>query len=165
DDAIAAIQNARLLHDGDTQVRLATLLALAEMPASKSAADEVLAALTDERTLQDQWLMDAATSAAAAQAMDFLAKALHREWKEPVHGNVLTVVERIAEHYARGGPVETAGTLLADLSAGRPAVSSAVISGVNRGWPKDKTPAVDDATEKALVALFPKLSPRARGQL
>jgi uncharacterized protein len=164
-DSVTAIIKAGVLQDADPQVRLAALLALADMPVSPSAAEAVLTAVRDERTPQDHWLSAAASSAAAAHADDFLGAALRRDWKAPVHANVLAILERTAEHYARGAPAQAVRTLLVNLASAREPVSGAVIAGVRRGWPKDRPPALDADAERALVELFSRLLPRGQGQL
>jgi hypothetical protein len=157
-----AIGSARLLADPDPQVRLATLLALADTPWPSSAWTLVGYALRNEEMVQDRWLSDAATSAAAAHAPVVLAAALGNHLRGR---RVLTIVERVAEHYAREGSGEVLGTLLANLPSANDSVASAFIAGLNRGWPKDRPPTLDAAAEKVLVEVFPKLSPRAKGQL
>jgi hypothetical protein len=41
----------------------------------------------------------------------------------------------------------------------RSGVTDAVIAGLAAGWPKDRKPNLDDATDKALVELLTKVSP------
>ena len=40
-----------------------------------------------------------------------------------------------------------------------------IIAGLARGWPKDKAPTLDEATDKAMVGLLKTASPAARAQL
>ena len=47
----------------------------------------------------------------------------------------------------------------------KPAVRNAIISGLAKGWPRDKTPKVDADAERAIATLLPTLSPEARGQM
>ena len=162
---VKAITQAGCLHDNDAQVRLAALLALADAPEAPSAAEAVLAALKDPTTLQDRWLADAATSAAAAHAEPFLAAALATEWSPTVRPAFLTLLERVAEHYARGGPVKTVGTLLAKLALAREPVAGAVVAGLNRGWPRDRPPTLSAESEGSLAKLFLGLSPRGQGHI
>jgi putative membrane-bound dehydrogenase-like protein len=165
DEASAmALLDASLLEDTDAQVRLATLLALAEMPASAAAANALAAALDGGALLQDRWLSDAATSAAAAHADAFLRAAAARSWQE-TPGGVIALVERVADHHARGVPATTVRTLLEALAEANGQVATAILSGLARGWPKHRPPAADERTEKALVRLLPKLSPAGRVRL
>jgi putative membrane-bound dehydrogenase-like protein len=164
-ESVAAIRAADLLHDHDTQVRLAALLALADMPASKDAAAMLLAALADENILQDRWLRDAATSAAAAHVDAFLPLALQQSGRLSASSSYLGMLTRVAEHYARGAPVPSAGTVLVQLAQAPELVSSAVLAGLSKGWPRDKAPALDATLDKAFAELFAKLPARGQGQL
>jgi putative membrane-bound dehydrogenase-like protein len=164
-DAVTAIVRARLLHDADAQVRLAALLALAENPTNPESAQAILAALKDTQTLQDHWLGDAATSAAAAHAEPFLAAVLAADWGAAARPDLLSLVERVAEHHARGGPTKTVRALLTSLTSAREPVSSAVVAGLCRGWPRDVRPAVTADMNDRLVQLFAALAPRGQGYL
>jgi putative membrane-bound dehydrogenase-like protein len=164
-DAVTAIVRARLVHDADAQVRLAALLALADNPADPEAAKAILGALKDPQTLQDRWLSDAATSAAAAHAEPFLAAALAQDWGATVPAGAAALVERVAEHYARGGPTKTVEALLKALTAAREPVSGAVVAGLCRGWPADRRPDGTAAMNDQLGQLFAVLSPRGQGYL
>jgi putative membrane-bound dehydrogenase-like protein len=164
-DSVAALIGAGSLRDEDAQVRLAALLALAEMPASGKAAEAILAALKDSALLQDPWLTDAATSAAAAHADRFLSACLAQEWAAPLPSTLLTLLERTAEHYARGGPRKTVATLVAKLAAAPEPICGAIIAGLSRGWPAGQTPALDADTEKRLGEVFGRLGPRGQGHL
>ncbi|HEY7429020.1 MAG TPA: PVC-type heme-binding CxxCH protein [Gemmataceae bacterium] len=164
-DTVTAIVRARLLHDSDPQVRLAALLALADLPADPGAAEAILDALKDAPTRQDRWLGDAATSAAAAHAEAFLTKALARNGSTPIPPALLTLVERVAEHHARGGPTKTVYSLLAALTSAREPVSGSVVAGLCRGWPRDMPPSVTAEMKENLVKLFRTLAPRGQGYL
>jgi putative membrane-bound dehydrogenase-like protein len=162
--SIAAIQAAGLLKD-EAVVRLAALLTLADMPPSPAAGEAVAAALEDDTNLQDRWISDGLTSAAAAHDSSFLQTVVRRKWTKRPEANALALVERVAEHHGRGAPAEAAGALMKKLAEGQADVAAAVITGLARGWPKDRQPVLDETTEKALVALLPKLTPGGRGQL
>ena len=74
-------------------------------------------ALDDEAILRDAWLSDAVTSAAAAQDLPFLKAVLARRPAKEPGAKTIEVVERVAEHYARGAPTSTAGSLVASFSS------------------------------------------------
>jgi putative membrane-bound dehydrogenase-like protein len=156
--------DAGLLRDADPQVRLASFLALAEMPPSDNAAVEIATALTGESNLADRWLRDALTSAAAAHDAPFLKVVAQSHW-ESLRPGFMAVLERVAEHHARRGAAATVGPLVEALPGANQAVAGAIVAGMARGWPGGKPPVLGPAAEKALVALFPKLSPAARGPL
>jgi putative membrane-bound dehydrogenase-like protein len=81
-----ALLSNNLLQDKDAQVRLATLLALSEMPASDSAASAVFAMLQKPENSDDRWIPDAATSAAARNDAGFL-KAVLSSYKPAVQSS------------------------------------------------------------------------------
>ncbi len=82
-----AMLAAKLLGDTDAQARLATLLALAESPASEAAANGIFQMLQEPRNAEDRWIPDAATSAAAHNDAAFL-KAVLSNYK-PASGTVV----------------------------------------------------------------------------
>jgi putative membrane-bound dehydrogenase-like protein len=163
--SVDALVKSGCLRDDDDQVRLTSLLTLADMQVNLHAAAAVLVSLRDPRTLGDRWLADAATCAAAAHAEPFLIAALAPTAKETSSSGFLSVLERVAEHEARGGPKEIAGKLLETLAAASADRAGAVVAGLSRGWPRDRSPVLDRNAEAALVQLFRRLSSRAQGQV
>jgi uncharacterized protein len=157
-NVVEFIHRSKLIHDPDDQVLLATLLRLADLPASADAArlvHEVLA----ERKNMDRWLLDAATAAAAQHDLEFLKLAAGRKTEG---SRRVQVVERVAEHYARGSAEKTIGSLLVALERGEPAVIGATLAGLERGWPRAKTADLSEKDEAAIGALF-KNHPSLRG--
>jgi uncharacterized protein len=161
-----AILASGVLEDRDPFVRLAALLALADLPRSRTAAEAVVAALVAGRVDGDRWLPDAATAAAAAHDREFLATILNRGASKGDPGAAaLAVLERVSEHYARGGPSDTIAAVLADLPGANRRVAEAAIAGLARGWPRGRAASLDEATEASLVRFLPSLGQVARGQL
>ena len=78
---------------------------------------------------------------------------------------MITIAGRVAEHYARGAVAGTSADVLVGLSGADKAVADAIVAGLAKGWPRDKKPTLDDATDKALVELLTRVSPAARAQL
>ena len=77
DEAAAkALLSSKVVEDADGQVRMAALLALAEMPSSDVAANAILAALHEQRNSEDRWIPDAATTAAARNDAGFIKAVL-----------------------------------------------------------------------------------------
>jgi len=168
--AIERILAAGSLGDPDAQVRLAALLTLADLPTSADAARALASALVAGLGEGDRWLTDAATSAAAAHAEPFLKALAETKADEAPSRTLLGIIGRVAEHYARGGPADTAGALLAALAPaseapfGR-AVAGAVVSGLVKGWPADLRAKLDPEADAALVQLVDRLPLEARGSL
>ena len=71
---------------------------------------------------------------------------------------LLAVAAIVAEHYARGGPVDSVGGVIAGLADADPQVADAVVRGLAKGWPTDKPPKLDDASSKRT---WRSCSPRA----
>jgi putative membrane-bound dehydrogenase-like protein len=163
--ASQAVLAAGLLSDPDAQVRLAALLALADAAPTEEAAKALAEALRGGLARNDRWLADAATAAAARNDAAFLKELAARCPSTRTGPELLTIAARVAEHWARGGPTQEAGRLLAALEGGEPAVVSAITKGLVQGWPKDRPARVDRATEQILVRLAHELPPEARGQL
>ena len=94
-----------LLADSDPQVRLAGLLAIADRPGSKAVGLLIALALRSGN-VDDRWLTDAATAAAAAYDVDFLKEIANLD-PSPVPDRwtpaIIARVGRVAEHTARGG--------------------------------------------------------------
>lgn len=163
-----AILKSGALRVRDAQVRLAALLALAEMPSSAEVAEAIRAAFTSIGS-EDRWLNDALIMAAAQQDLHFLkliAKTSGAKQASPP-GNALAI---ISEHYARSAPVDSVGSiieLLADAEPKDVAANSteAIVVGLSRGWPKDKPVTLTAAAEKGLVQLVTTAPPSARGAL
>ena len=163
--AAEAIRAAGLLQDNDPLVRLAALLALADAPASPEAAEAIVGALVDGKVEGDRWLPDAATSAAAKNAAPFLKALTARKFSKAPSPVVIKLTGKVAEHMARGIEPGAKVDFLIGLITTDPAIADAVIAGVAQGWPKDKAPAIDDESDRALVSLLTKVSPGARAQL
>ncbi len=161
-----AIGEAGLLRDSNPQVRLAALLALSDMQRSSLAAESIAGALTGAATLlQDDVLRDAATSAAASHDGEFLHVLTVWHWREKPNANLTALIERVAEHYARGVPAKTVGSLLEALRGAVEPVQMAQLAGLARGWPKGRPAELNPETEKAIAALASRLPLAARGQL
>lgn len=165
--ALEALAQADLLRDPEPQVRLATLLALADQPASPRAAALLRQALaTEAALLHDPQLRDALTSAAAVHIEPFLQQLLAERspsWVAQPAGAAL--LERLAEHYARGQPSAALPTLLPALAQAPASLSGPLVQGLARGWPADQNLTLDTAACQALEKLFGQLPAAQRGQL
>ena len=161
--------NARLLTDPDPHVRLAALLCLADQPASDEAGKAVADALRRGLVRNDRWLADATTAAAARNDLAFLKAMAATPGGQAATGRpgpeVLRIVERVAEHWARGGPVEQAGALLTSLRGGAAPINEALLRGMARGWPKGHPAKLDKETAEAVKQLAIELPAAGRGQL
>jgi putative heme-binding domain-containing protein len=153
---------ASLADDPAPLVRLAVLEALGEWPADASAAALVCRLLADRRTLADPVLADAATSAAAAQSDRVLPWLLAPAGSPATHAGL---VERIAEHVARGGDGSALAAALVAAATAPPDRAAAAVAGLARGWPRGTPAALDAAAAAALVTLVDTLPPAAQGHV
>ncbi len=160
--SVDAILAAGLMRDPDPQVRLMTLLALADQPASEKSGAAVVAALARPENADDRWIPDAATAAAANNAEQFLRSLA--TVKDPP-AKFVEVVAIIAEHYARSDAGGSVGSVVAKLVEADPAIADAVVRGLARGWPASRPPKLDASLEANLLKLMDRLSPERRGAL
>ncbi len=149
------------LDDADAQVRLASFLALADLPAASPVGKALVSAMRKPANLQDRWIPDALTSAAARNAAGFITAVVG---EKSLGSNERTIVTTVAAHYARGGP-DDIGRTLAALAAGEPMTVEAVIEGLSKGWPKGRSVALDADGEKSLATLLKSLPTGSRGAL
>jgi putative membrane-bound dehydrogenase-like protein len=171
--SLAAI--AAAAHDPEPLVRLAVLEALGEHAPAAEAGRIVVEMLADPRTLRDPVLADAATAAAAAQAAAVLPQLLSADGPlENPAPRRLQLVERVAEHVARGGDAAAVGAAIVRLEAlvaqgkadnRHTQIVSATLAGLARGWPKGETAALGAAADAALVTLVEKLPAADQGQV
>ncbi len=160
--SVQAILDAGLTKDEDPQVRLLALLALADQPATAEAGKAIVAALLDAQNAKDKWIPDAATAAAAQNSEQFL-KAVSAT-KEP-NAKMLTAVAIVAEHYARGGPVDSIGGVIASLTEADPKIADAAVRGLAKGWPTGQSPKLDENLDQDLARLIVRVAPERRGAL
>ncbi len=154
-----------LLKDDEKLVRLAAFLALADADASETSADAIASAVFDGIVDGDRRLPEAAASAAAKNASNFLMNAAIRKPTKSPSAEALSVVLRVSEHYARGAGDPTLGKILGRLPEAEAKVRETIVAGFAKGWPRDKAPELDADETKAIAALLPKLSTDARGRM
>ncbi len=149
------------LKDPEPQVRLAALLAFADIPSDAGVAKALAEALKSADFVADRWLADALVSAGAQHAGPLLVQAL----KEDYSGKSLTIIATVAEHYARSGGDANVSDILKALNGASRETSGTIITAFAKGWPTGKPYKLDADGEKNLVDAYAKLSPSGRGQL
>ena len=169
--SLAKLAGSGVATDPSALVRLAVLESLSEWTPSPEAGSLVNQLLADPRTLQDPVLADAATSAAAVQAatvlpvlvLDLLpADGPKKAKPEPRR---LAIIERVADHVARGADATVVGAMLVQLRDAAPEVAAAALLGLARGWPKGTAAALGPDAEAAITALVDTLPAASQGQL
>jgi len=163
---LVKLSGSPVVDDPAPLVRLAVLEALGECAASPQAAAIVTTLLADPRTLADPVLADAATSAAAVQAADVLPALLSAAAAGPRdEPRRLALVERVAEHVARGADGPAVAKALVKLVAAPPPVAAAALAGFARGWPKGTPAALGAEADAALVTFVDTLPAGVQGQV
>ena len=161
--ALSKLAGSGVARDSSPLVRLAVLEAVSEWPAEAEAGQIVVELVTDPRTLADPVLADAATAAAAVQAAHVLPALVAATGRPNLPQ--LALVERVAEHVARGGDAARLAALLERLPAATDEVAAATVTGLARGWPKGMPVALGEAADAAMAKLVETLPAAAQGQL
>jgi uncharacterized protein len=156
-----AISARDLLNDQSYHVRLAALLALAEMPANAGVGADIVDAMLKPDNLDDRWIPDALTSAAATHATDVLASLGGVKLPE----KSLKIVGIVAEHFARTAPKAGVDRVLLALHQADKPVMETALAAMAKGWPKGKADGVSPETDKAIGLLFAQLPAASKGQL
>ncbi|HAB19544.1 MAG TPA: c-type cytochrome [Verrucomicrobiota bacterium] len=156
----ATLLGAGVISDADPQVRLATFLALAEMPDSVKAGQTIILALAEPRNANDRWLREAAAAAGARHFEGFAGGlAAIREPLPPPANEAVRIVFR---HYSAGAPSNVVDVLGQQASA---TTATAVIEGLAAGWPEDRPPALNSDQREQLSKVMNSLPDGARDPL
>jgi hypothetical protein len=153
-DVFAAIDQ-NLIEHRDPQVRLALLLALAELPADTVGGVNCHCALLDERNVADPVLLDALTIAAAVHDVAFLKRIA--QVNLPLTPNRQRVVETVARHMARRGAGDAVADLLEALNkVTAPGIVAPILNGL-ASWRSASSVKLTAGAEKAVAELLAKL--------
>jgi putative membrane-bound dehydrogenase-like protein len=173
--SLKVILEQKLLADPDAQVRMATLLALSEMPISDTAGAAVCDMLQNPRNAEDRWIADAATCAAARHDSSFLKAVLASGQSKSdfsqsnslakLNATLAPVITRVTAHYAQRGPVESIVSTLGALNGVSTAMATPILAGLVSGWPQGQTPAISPTEKEILSGLMHSLDASTRGKL
>ena len=119
------------------------------------AGRAVAAFISRAENRNDRWLPDAATSAAATHATEFLLACATLDDSASALGEVSQIV---ANHFARSDPGNHMQRLLTALASADPTWAGAVIAGLKDGWSEGRALPLDDAAAAALQSLRQRLS-------
>jgi putative membrane-bound dehydrogenase-like protein len=154
----------KLFSDPNPSVRLATLLATADVESETAFANALIRGVQEGIATDDRILADAVTCAGAADPGSFLRAVAAGNGREAPNALLVTITERIAEHAARAGSKLRPDQLLLAIADSHPDIATAIVTGLARGWPKDRLPKIDEGDEGLIRDIFPKLGPAARSQ-
>lgn len=159
-----ALLDKQLLEDADAQVRMATLLALAELPSREDVGAAVFAAVKEARNAGDRWLPDAATAAAAKNDTAFI-KAMLTSAPSDLDGALGRVLKVVTTHYAGRGATDSIVSTLTALKGAAPEAATIVLDGLMEGWPTATTPILSDADKQQLESVMDTLPELVRDRL
>lgn len=158
-ESTSRILESEVLDDPDAQVRLMSLLALADMPPDRGAAEAIVTLAGRPENGTDRWLKDAMVAAAARHAPYVLSRAgaVH----EPSEFVVL-MFRIVAEHAARSGEFasepEILVRLLESLVDADRKIVDAIVAGVRVGLgPRQPTTTSSPELDEVLNAILARL--------
>ena len=162
EESVAALLDAGVLKDSDAQVRLAALLALAEMPENEVAGGAVAEALRDPANANDRWLREAAAAAGAHQLGGFGKAVMSNTDAFPDSaGEAFRVVSR---HYASTAPDDVCDAVGA-LPNLAPSTAGPILDGLAAGWPEGRKPDLGEENRTKLTDAMKALAPASRDKL
>jgi hypothetical protein len=147
----------------DAHVRLAALLAVAEMPESDVVGRSVAEMMTLESTANDRWMRDAATAAGAKNSESFLTHVMQMRVSpradSTLKANISSAVQAVAGHYALGESAEDQlPDFLMALETADPVIGVGFLTGVAEQWPEDHSPSFSSSISSQMNQLRSKLS-------
>ncbi len=145
------------------QVRLAFLLALAEVPPSAQAGQKIAMMLADRDNLVDRWIPDALIIAAAHHDRYFLQEVA--VLKKPLPEEANRIISMVSEHYARRGPTDSIAQLLPTITKADPKVGRLILAALVKGWPKNTVAKLTENDEKLLGEWLKKLPASSQSNL
>lgn len=162
--AAKALVDTKILDDSDPQVVLASLLAMADQSSPQLAGP--LADFVASDRVNDAWLADASTSAAAKRPASFLTELATRSTRRPLSAPALAIARRVSEHFSRSAPdgVQTKA-LIAGMVGGDSLLTATVVDGLVAGWPADRPVVLGDDGNETLRELFRISSDEAKAGL
>lgn len=153
---------AHTMIPSDPQVRLAALLAVAEMPASEKVGRAVAEMMIMEQNVNDRWIRDAGSAAAARNDESFLKHIFTKQLSENADttfkANVRTPIERVARHYASGDQNDSVSEYLFSLEETDPLIGIGFIAGISEGWPEGEAPQFSESDRDRLRNLRSNVS-------
>lgn len=149
-----------VLMAADPQLRLAAILALAELPSHEKTGFAAAEMLVMPQHVHDRWMRDGIAAAAAnGNEESFFERLLEKNLPEnadsTTKANVQSTVETVARHYALGSPASSVvSQQLKALTGTHAAIREGYLRGLSDGWPEDAEPVRDEDAESVLKELY-----------
>lgn len=162
------IAENNLSNDQDSQVRLASLLALSDQESDPEAGKIVAAQFLNQATMHDAWLADAVTVAAARHVIPFVRHVASasapsdRSFSE----RQMQTLQIVEEHFARTKPSgEQLEVMIAATAEVPQDASVALLNGLTTGWQKDHSIKLSNELEASLIHLLDQVPTAAKGSV
>ncbi len=153
----------------ELQVELARMLAMSEMTLGNDALVKFInKTAVDANTLEDRWLREAFTCLAAKYPEAFFAigNADRAKLSASTMNRLLPLATLVSEHVARGKTdVEGTRSLLKTLSSVQKEFRTAMLTGLDKGWPKNEPLELTADDEKLLAGLLKQISTEEQGTM
>lgn len=158
-ESVAALLKANLHLDPNPNVRLAAVLALADLPVTPATGSAVWTALADPINLGDKFIAEATVSAGAHAVAGFLTATASGPTPNQSTAEIIKI---ISGHYARNDDHSQIDQIMNALQNAPPATIDAVFAGLEANWSDEKklnlTPALETSLEKLLGLASPNSS-------
>ncbi len=161
-ESVTELLDAGVVDDTNFNTRLAAVLSLADLPVTPASGEAVLQVLSSSTNLNDPWIPDAATSAAAHNSSSFLTSLADAKHPSP---RLVEIVSLVAGHYARGNDTSDLESVVAGLVKADKAFVDAVFSGFASGWKDDNPVKLTEKLEADLEALLLRVDSGTAGTL
>ena len=164
------LTESQQLNDGNLQVRLSAILALAEMETSSEAASAVVSALNQPENLLDPILADALISALARHDAQSLAHLSAAGSLTITHAGELgksldKILTTFGEHLGRGANASQAVEFVTNLAKADPSIAEPILAGFVNGWPARIKPSDSPELGQALAKLLERQTAAGKGRV
>lgn len=132
-----------VLQDADAHVRLAALLALADMPGSQRAATTISEIILHPDNARDAWLPDAAAMAGSKQGVEFVRDLVRRQLPasdSAAMAGIARSVHKLVRFYAAPADGFAVVRLIETVPQTNPVVGAAILDAVATAWPEERPP-------------------------
>jgi len=150
---------AHFMMASNSKVRVAALLAVAEMPVSEKVGHATAEMLVMRQNATDRWLRDAITVAAVQNKESFFDRLFQKQLPERADSsfkaNVRIVVEKVSSNFVLSGSKVTTSVIeyLSLLDDVDPTISTGFLAGIAEEWPEDDPPEISDSDKQRLKSL------------
>ncbi len=145
-----------VLQDADAHVRVAALLALADMPGSPRAATAISEMIVHPDNARDAWLPDAAAIAGSKQGVEFTRQLVRRQQLPAADSvamlGIARTVHKLARFYAAPADAAAVVALIEVVPQAPAQLGAAILDGIAVAWPEERQPQLSAEQRSTLLA-------------